>query len=145
MNDFYKERMAQNNLYHYTDVNACLGIVSDCEMWFSRADKMKDYTENIVFIETLFEETKKYLGNDEILMQLKNQSLKEVERKPPFIFCFTKDKDSYMHWFNERLKGKAAVCIVFDAELLYSLFGGYNKYKPNCLLLKGERYERPES
>lgn len=93
--------MNNNYLYHYTDLNAVLGIIGadlkDLIFWGSRYDCMNDpldyqYSKNLLLPPML--DAAKEVAKEKILPEI---ALEEIVTEP-YIVSFSKKKDDFLMW-----------------------------------------------
>jgi len=85
-------------LYHYCSIESFYKIINSQSIWLSNSSQLNDSKES-VWIERYFDSIeekfseKKYGNIFEIALQVY-----EWNKRPPFVFCFSRKKDSLSQW-----------------------------------------------
>lgn len=98
------KREIPNNLYHYTDLNALIGIVSKKELWLTNQYFLNDrdeYKIGIRLIQDVFlEQKKKYLNNKKasIFLNTLDSAIELISRSNVFTISFSEEQDLLSQW-----------------------------------------------
>ena len=117
-----KKQKNNNNIYHYTSIRALLGIIEKGELWLSRVNSMNDKSEQLVFIEQLFEDAKDRAIQDN---HYKYDAVKKMVEstlgiKMPYAMCFSKSDNDAAQWERYADNG-CGVCIEFNKEKIQTI------------------------
>ena len=112
--------VSQESLYHFTNINGLLGIITNNELWLSERNYLNDVNDE-KFI-------KNYVRN--IFKNLSQREWEEYERylihsKNQYIFSTSKEKDSIHQWTYYGLQ--ESFCIEFERKKLINLFYRFDK------------------
>lgn len=122
-----------NYLYHYTSIDALMGIIEKKEFWLGNTANMNDSSELMDFTNRIINVVMERLSssNDPIAIINSNASdiiydiTQGIKNHYPYAMCFSYGDEDASLW--ERYADSArGVCIVFDIEKLYQLFFGGN-------------------
>ena len=112
--------VSQESLYHFTNINGLLGIITNNELWLSERNYLNDVNDE-KFI-------KDYVRN--IFKNLSQKEWEEYEiylipSKNQYIFSTSKEKDSIHQWTYYGLQ--ESFCIEFERKKLINLFYRFDK------------------
>ncbi len=106
-------------LYHYTSAESACSIISKKQFWVSSFECMNDNKEFRCGFEIVKCEVDNFFRKNKLdckLIENWNKSLKDEKNSPrirPYIFCFTENKESNLHWENYADKGSGIAIELF--------------------------------
>lgn len=137
-----------NYLYHYTSIDALMGILEKKEFWLGNTANMNDTSELIDFTKRIIDVVIKKLSVFDKSSAVKSDASdiiydisEGVKKLYPYAMCFSYGEEDASLW--ERYADSAkGVCIAFNIEHLYSLFfGGYETLDPIDYEYDGKYHE----
>lgn len=120
-----------DTLWHYTNIRALDGILSNKEIWFGNTEVVNDRVELTGFIDDLEKAVRERISQehiqkaDDIFQQIKKQFPKGY----PYIFCLSRAGEDAAQW-ERYANGGQGVAIVFRTEALQKLLY-YNNFIMN--------------
>ena len=137
-----------NYLYHYTSIDALMGILEKKEFWLGNTANMNDTSELIDFTKRIIDAVMEKLSAFDIISAIKSDASdviynisEGVKKHYPYAMCFSYGEEDASLW--ERYADSAkGVCIAFNIENLYRLFfGGYEILDPIDYEYDGKEHE----
>lgn len=112
-----------DTLWHYTNIRALDGTLSNKEIWFGSTEVVNDRAELTGFIDDLEKAVREQISQehiqkaDDIFQQIK----KRFPKGYPYIFCLSRAREDAAQW-ERYANGGQGVAIVFRTEALKKLF-----------------------
>lgn len=113
---------SENIIYHYTSMNTFFSILEKGELWFSLVNSMNDASEQLFYIDNLFEDAKCGVKRNkhpeyDCVKKMVESTLNLIT---PYAMCFSKSGDDASQWERYADRG-CGVCIGFNKKKILSI------------------------